>query len=71
MNRRLQEPAGAGHRRNGCSMGRPPRRQQLLQVLGDLGVTKARHAPVDAAYLHRLCSLIPCHCHEGQPETLG
>jgi hypothetical protein len=52
-------------------MGRPPRRQQLLQVLGDLGVTKARHAPVDAAYLHRLCSLIPCHCHEGQPETLG
>jgi len=31
-------------------MGCPTGRQQLLQVLGDLGVAAARHAPVDAAH---------------------
>jgi hypothetical protein len=52
-------------------MGCPPRRQQLLKILGDLGVTKARHTPVDAAHVHRCCSLIPRHGHQCQPETVG
>jgi len=49
-------------------MGRPPCRQQLLQVLGDLGVAEAQQAPVDAAYIHRRCSLIPGHGDKRQPE---
>ncbi len=42
------------HRQDQCRG--PDCRQQLLQVLGDLGVAEARHTPVDTAHLHRMRS---------------
>ena len=49
----------------------PPRRQQLLQVLGDLGVAKAWQAPVDTAHVYRCRGSIALNAHQRQAEAVG
>ena len=49
----------------------PPSRQQVLKVFGDLGVAKARQAPVDPAHIDRWRGPIALDAHQRQAEAMG